>query len=375
MGAAGLTKGTSMAIIVGTTGNDPQLRGTTETDEIFGDTTGTLNGVGGNDRIFGLANTLEEVERISGDAFTIGPDGRGGNDVIQGGDGQDHIYGDARDVLYGIGGNDVIYQNGGSGRLFGDAEDIAAGGRGGNDRLYGGSFVIGDGDNALVDVQGGNDLLDATSATGRVFLHGETNGELRGTSIGGDDTIKGGAFADVASGDSYSTMSGVSRGGDDRLHGNGGGDELIGDGFRMEDTAVGGDDVLRGGAGADDLYGDARSLNDFARGGDDALHSGGGDDEIWGDGLLRDQAQGGRDRFHFNGNFGDDRVLDFRQEDGDQLVFKGLNQEEISISIVSALDPDDNPVDSTLITTLGDESVTLLGFTAGLTAGIDILFV
>ena len=81
------------------------------------------------------------------------------------------------------------------------------------------------------------------------------------------------------------------------------------------------------------LYGDAEYLEDFAQGGNDRLHSGGGDDEIWGDGELFDDAAGGADKFHFNGSFGDDSIYDFRQEDGDQLVFKGLTQDDISISI------------------------------------------
>ena len=127
----------------------------------------------------------------------------------------------------------------------------------------------------------------------------------------------------------------------------------------------------RGGAGDDDLYGDAQELYDFAQGGNDRLHSGAGDDEIWGDGELFDDATGGADKFHFNGNFGDDSIYDFRQEDGDQLVFKGLTQGEISISVVTVVDTND----STLITTLGDDSVTLVGFTGSLTVGTDLVFV
>ena len=52
-------------------------------------------------------------------------------------------------------------------------------------------------------------------------------------------------------------------------------------------------------------------------------------------------------------------------------MFKGLSQSDISISIVSVVDASD----STLITTLGDESVTLVGFTGPLTIGTDLVFV
>ena len=331
---------------------------------------GILLGVGGNDRIFGLANTADELERISGDALTIGPAGRGGNDVIQGGDGDDTIYGDASGSLFGIGGNDVIYQNGGSEFIHGDARKLETGSRGGNDRLYGTGTLIGDSNDEMISADGGDDLLDASGATARSTLMGESYYQMGGSSQGGDDVLKGSAFDDRMNGDADNNLIGQARGGNDRILGNGGDDELMGDAQNMRDTAVGGDDILRGGAGSDTIRGDARFLSDFAQGGDDRLHSGGGDDEIWGDGGLFDDAEGGADKFHFNGNFGDDRVLDFRQEDGDQLVFKGLTQSEVQITIVTVNDPDD----STLITTLGDESVTLVGFTGGLTVGSDILF-
>ena len=137
-----------------------------------------------------------------------------------------------------------------------------------------------------------------------------------------------------------------------------------------EDIAVGGNDVLRGGAGNDTIYGDADILFEFSAGGDDRLHGDAGDDELWGDGELRDDAVGGKDRFFFTGNFGDDEIRDFRQGDGDQIVLQGLTQLDVQISIVTVTATND----STLITTLGDDSITLVGFTGSLSIGTDIVF-
>ena len=106
-----------MAIIIGVTGDNPLLQGTTDADEIFGNSAGTIDFTAGNDRIFGRGG--DDV--ITGDGVTIAPDGRGGDDFIQGGDGWDYIYGDASTSLYGIGGNDTIYQNVGLRPIIGDA--------------------------------------------------------------------------------------------------------------------------------------------------------------------------------------------------------------------------------------------------------------
>ena len=360
-----------MAIIVGTTGDDTRLVGTPETDTIFGDTTGTLLAVGGNDRIFGLANTLGEFETLSGDALTIGPGGRGGNDVIMGGDGNDTIWGDASGTLFGIGGSDVIYQNAGtSGFIHGDARVLEAGSRGGDDKLYGEGFLIGDANDEMIDAMGGNDLLDATDASDRANLYGDSYYQLVGTSRGGNDVLKGSSFRDLMRGDADNNLLDQARGGNDRLQGNGGDDDMFGDAQRMDDTAAGGNDVVRGGAGDDIVYGDARSLASFAQGGNDRIHGGSGDDELWGDGELRDDAVGGKDRFFFTGNFGDDEIRDFRQGDGDQIVLQGLTPLDVQISIVTVVSTND----STLITTLGDDSITLVGFTGGLALGTDIVF-
>ena len=79
-------------------------------------------------------------------------------------------------VLYGIGGNDTLYQNAtvGFADMRGDAETIATGGRGGNDKLYGGGELVGDAYDDLTDVVCGHDLLSARSATSSSDLVGDS---------------------------------------------------------------------------------------------------------------------------------------------------------------------------------------------------------
>ena len=195
---------------------------------------------------------------------------------------------------------------------------------------------------------------------------GDGGVDLVGAAVGGRDTLKGSAFDDLLTGDARAFLEVAARGGNDRLLGNGGDDGLYGDAqFRLLDAAVGGDDVLRGGAGNDTLFGDAESLRDFAIGGDDVLRGGGGDDQLWGDGeLVGDFAIGGQDKFRFRGGFGDDTVNDFRLGE-DQLVFVGLRSTEVEIAEASG---------NTVLTTLGDDLVTLVGFTGELVLGVDVIF-
>jgi Ca2+-binding RTX toxin-like protein len=347
-----------MATIIGTTGNDFQLLGLPdEDDEIYGDTDGTLAGVGGRDRIFGRGG----ADVISGDADVIGPNGRGGNDLIYGGDGDDNIFGDAFRQLYGIGGNDRLYQNAGSGFLVGDAFELAAGSRGGNDKLFGTGFLVGDatvGSGATC----GDDVLDAKSATDGCDLRGDIFDEMLDC-VGGADLLRGSAHDDLMYGDAY-LLVGASTGGNDTLLGYAGDDNMAGDGIGLGDSSVGGDDILRGGAGDDSLIGDAFALGGSAKGGDDHLYGGAGNDILWGDGILEDDATGGNDCFYFGGSFGDDVVMDFRQGE-DKLVFRGYDPADLQIEVVG---PD------TVLTTLGDDSVRLDGFTGTLVLGVDVIF-
>ena len=356
-----------MALITGFPTDNLLLQGTALADEIYGNKFGTVNFVAGNDRIFGLGGE----DLITGDGITIAPNGKGGDDFIQGGDGDDDIYGDATGSLFGIAGNDTLYQNAGVGLMVGDAETIGTGAVCGNDKLYGGGTLIGDAFFDVTSVLLGNDLVNARSSTSDSSLYGDVGvADLRGTAKGGLDILDGSNFDDAIYGDAGGDLDNSSVGGKDTLRGYAGDDTLYGDGDGLLQAARGGNDRLRGGAGDDTLYGDAATLADLSDGGNDRIYGEAGNDEIWGDGELLDDATGGMDKFFFSGSFGDDQILDFRAEDGDQIILQGLTQLDVQLSIVTVV----NPNDSTLITTLGDDSITLVGFTGGLTPGVDIVF-
>ena len=369
-----------MATITGFLTVGSTLTGTEDSDQIYGNARGPVNVATGSDRIFGRGGD----DRIVGDTGSyedgnfnlvtgdIGPAGRGGNDTVQGGDGDDDIYGDTDSDLLGIGGNDILYQNAGQGTLVGDADVVSTTTRCGNDQLFGDGFLLGDAFEGRA-VLFGNDLLVASTASGSgsgSSLFGDLRNTLEFTCVGGRDTLKGATLNDLLVGDAEALRESA-RGGNDTLSGGGGDDELFGDAlFGIFGTAKGGNDVLRGDAGNDLIFGDGRSLDEFAQGGNDRLLGGAGDDQLSGDGELEGLAQGGKDRFVFSGNFGDDQILDFRTADGDQLIFRGLTQSEVTQSIVTVTDPND----SLLLTTLGGESVTLVGYTGPLTPGVDIVF-
>lgn len=129
------------------------------------------------------------ADTITGSALDNDLVGRGGNDIIDGGDGDDLIYGDAKhqyainypellgnDILNGGAGNDII--------VGGDGADIINGGDG-MDTLIGGAgnSTIADFDNDILNGGAGNDIL-------------------RG--LPGNDTLNGGADDDVLE-DDYGT--------------------------------------------------------------------------------------------------------------------------------------------------------------------------
>ena len=389
-----------MATIMGFTTSNPLLRGTEAIDTIYGNSLGPIDFVAGSDTIRGFGGD----DTIAGDGSTVAANGKGGNDRIEGGTGDDRLFGDATGSVWGIAGNDVIYGDepttqpgphngrdwligdsgdtlfgvGGNDTLYassegslsvGDAWLIAAGCRGGDDRIFGGGEISGDSMRAMVDAVGGDDLIDASAATRGSRLYGEvaygtTLGGMTGSSFGGADTIIGSAFEDQIYGEA-TAIFGQTRAGNDQLAGGGGRDFIVGDASLITDAARGGNDVLQGGAGDDELFGDGTKLASTARGGDDVLVGGEGNDLLNGDGRLVQGAVGGKDQFVFEGDFGHDRVLDFRPEEGDQILFKGIDQKHVQI-VLDGADP--------ALTLDTGQSVTLVGFFGNLTVGTDILF-
>jgi Ca2+-binding RTX toxin-like protein len=263
-------------------------------------------------------------DTIDASAFTLGDlllVGRGGNDVLKGGSGNDRIYGDTGDdVLDGFAGNDSLY---GDGADFASStgNDTLRGGDG-NDSLFGDEFYGGGTGNDILDGGDGNDYLVGFGGA-NLFQGGmgsdyatddaKSNVLITNTTYVADGTeslnhnIESFAVYCTASGDTIDASAFtlgdlllVGRGGNDVLKGGSGNDRIYGDT---------GDDVLDGFAGNDTLYGDGA---DFASStGNDTLRGGDGNDSLFGDefyggGTGNDILDGGDGNDYLRGFGGDD---------------------------------------------------------------------
>jgi Ca2+-binding RTX toxin-like protein len=208
-------------------------------------------------------------------------------------------------------------------------------GRGGDDRLHGGAgddVLSGEGLSMSDRGRGGNDRLHG--GAGNDTLYGESGDFMAGTSRGGDDRLFGGTGDDSLRGDAV-FIFGHARGGNDRLFGGAGADSLRGDAYNMSQNAWGGDDRLCGGAGGDILCGDAARAGavnepvDNVRGGNDALIGGTGDDHLWGDvgSIISGTVTYGADRFVFARGSDHDTIGDFQhhQDKIDLSGYQGID--------------------------------------------------
>lgn len=302
---------------------------------------GIFNVFGAVGNVVIAANTIIEKyiggsgnDRIIGNSVNNNLSGRNGDDYISGGSGKDTIYGGT--------GSDKLFGEGGSDSIRGGADNDILNGGGSNDILEGG-----DGKDTL-DGEDGNDTLRGnegkdviTGAKGGDWIHGGSGSDkLSGGN--GDDTIFGGKGSDqLLGGRNDDTLDGGTENdkleggdGDDVLFGSLGNDKLLGgDG---NDSLTGGDgvDLLKGDSGKDYLYGNSGNDNLYGGGGKDWLYGGigvdyisggSGDDFIFGDGGddILNGGSGG-DKFSHNGFSGNgtDRIKDFSDSDGDQLIFE-----------------------------------------------------
>jgi Ca2+-binding RTX toxin-like protein len=182
-----LTEGTAFSAAVGTDTLDEieNVRGTKQGDGIAGDDgPNVIRGLGGNDS----GNFTVDGE------FVSGLEGRLGDDIIYGDDGNDWLYGDSAQERTVTGGNDRLYGGAGDDHLLGDP---------GNDFYYG---------------EAGNDLILAGSTDPEDDFHFNSGNDV---AYGGDGNDEMGA------GD-----------GDDRLFGDAGADLLAGG--RDNDRLTGG---------------------------------------------------------------------------------------------------------------------------------------
>lgn len=217
-----------------------------------------VNGGLGNDTITAGAGSLAGLVQLT---FN----GQGGNDSLVGGDGGDRLDGGAgNDRIFGKDGNDTL--TGGPGR------DTVVGGAG-TDRLFE-SFAgtsapvimmltqaanartvdkLSGLEEASIVAGSGNDRILASAFAGPVTLDGGA----------GNDTLTGGARADVLIGGSGNDLLGGGGGndlllgaaGNDLLGGGGGNDILLGGSGNDRHNGGGGRDLLLGGSGLDRLNG------------------------------------------------------------------------------------------------------------------------
>lgn len=147
-----LLVGIELAVIVGGSGAD-----TINAAAWTGPT--TLNGAGGNDKIFG-GSGFDSILGGTGDDKIVGNGdvdlifGEDGNDSIDGGDGNDGINGgNGNDKIRGGNGNDKIFGGAGADSLLGSAgDDSILGGDGGD-------LIIGEAGSDTIKGEGGADTL------------------------------------------------------------------------------------------------------------------------------------------------------------------------------------------------------------------------
>lgn len=280
--------------------------------------------------------------------------GRSGDDVLQGKAGADQLIGgdgidtaSYADDVHGlrIDLRDPVRNNGiAAGDTYDSIENLI-GGRD-RDRLYGT-----DGAN---QIDGGRDIDFLSGRAGDDTLIG---GNGNDTLVGGNgaDLLIGGAHRDSAS--YINSKTGVLA---DLLFSENNTGEASGDIYRVIEDLVGGnhndilygdgrDNRLTGHGGSDRLYG--RGGDDYLIGGaqHDVLHGGPGDD------LLRGQGHG--DTFIFTK--GHDRILDFKQEQGDMIALRAASLWSGTLSVQEVIETYARIENGVVMFDFGENSLTL----------------
>jgi hypothetical protein len=229
----------------------------------------TINGAGGNDTIDGT-NGDDVLNGGDGNDFIVG---YGGSDRINGGSGNDNLVGGAgADTLIGGDGDDRLRGLGGSG-------DLLSGGPG-TDRLDGGI---------------GNDRLVENGDAGFVLTDTSLND---GTSV---DELAGLESAFLTGGNVGHRLDASGFSGWVKMTGGRGADTLIGTDRGDILVGLGGNDIIEGRMGNDRLRGSA---------GRDLLYGGMGNDQLLGQGTSGDTLRGGLGTDTLDGGIGADRIFD-----------------------------------------------------------------
>ncbi|MGG7055970.1 hypothetical protein [Nitrosomonas sp. ANs5] len=330
---------------------------------------------GGNDTLLGGNNSHGGllVNGLAGDSGVMFNHAKGGNDVLTGGNNINGavingLAGDAALMFdHSKGGNDVLVggDNAGVGSviniLTGDALGMFNHAKGGNDELIGGNNL---GAGHVVNILAGDALIMSGHAKGGndILRGGDGNGEI------------GNTVTNYLYGDAREISVSITI------------DEIL-DKFN-ELTGINSNDILN--TAMDRLPDNIAGINfsEFAasiesklnlnkkahvKAGNDILISGtNATDHMWGDFGDPSITQGGADTFVFLNNFGNDFIYDFRQSDGDQIIF--------AVTGVSAFDDlaiEDNGVNTTITVDVDGTAhgtVTLVGV-SGVDLSGDIGFV
>ena len=266
-------------------------------------------------------------------------------------------------VLVGGLGSDALSGGGDADYLLVDGADTAIDGGAGFDSAFvqtAAPVTLDMGASSIEWVQGnaGNDVFNAASQTGAVYIYG----------MGGDDTLTGSAFGDyLDGGDGTDTLAGGD--GADLMLGNGGSDILRGEGGDDSLIELGGDSVIDGGAGFDSLFvwsdtgvtldltaasiewvqgsvpgddhldGAGNTVNTFLYGwgGNDVLTAGSADDYIAG-GAGDDVLTGGAGNDTMIGETGFDRYVYTDTVWGADTIYSfDFNGEKLDFSAVAAI--------------------------------------
>lgn len=216
---------------------------------------GLLSGTDGSDILFsgipGLGTLLATPGAASGKGGNDLVFGGNGLDVIDGGAGNDVIYGDTLVLseLLGLGDADILLGGDGNDKLFGQTGNDSLLGGNGNDSLYGGignDLLVDTAGNDLFDGGAGTDTAVFASTTTDLITVNLTTGVATGALIGTDKLVSIENVTIASVGGSVLTGSAVGN----VLTGSLGADQISGQG---------GNDTLKGGFGADLLSGDAGS--------------------------------------------------------------------------------------------------------------------
>jgi Ca2+-binding RTX toxin-like protein len=184
-------------------------------------------------------------------------DALGGNDVVTGSAGADHVYGNiGNDTVYGLNGADILDGGSGNDRLdggdlvdliYGGADnDILIGGAG-NDYLYGGT-----GNDALADWYG-SDWMEGGSGNDTYSVYNSGSIIVEAVGYGTNDRVAAGVSFALAANDAIESLTTVNAAATTAINltGNDFAQYVTGNAGSNRINGGGGNDVLTGGYGVD----------------------------------------------------------------------------------------------------------------------------